>query len=89
MAIGKNRKRVMITVSDEMAAKIDFYSNKMGVTMSALCAQMVGQAIMGYDKAYDLVDEMAKRMVDQKKDDNGVIGQLNIEDMVRSKLSEK
>jgi hypothetical protein len=85
MPIGKNRKRIMITVSDEMAGKIEFYSNKMGVTMSALCAQMVGQAIMGYDKAYNLVDEMAKRLVDAKVNENGLPGQIDISQVLSAK----
>lgn len=89
MPIGKNRKRIMITVSDEMASKIEFYSNKMGVTMSALCAQMVGQAIMGYDKTYDLIDEMAKRLVDTKSNENDLKGQINIEEFVKSKIGVK
>lgn len=64
MAIAKDRKRIMMTVSDEMAEKIIFYSNKMGVTQSALCSQFVGQGIMGFDKAFDLMDEMAEKALD-------------------------
>ena len=60
------KKRIMITVSDEMAMKIEFYASKMGIPQSALCAQFVGQAIMGYDKAYNLIDDMAKKMIDKE-----------------------
>lgn len=66
MAVSNNRKRIMVTVSTEMADRIEFYSNKMGVSMSALCSQLVGQAIMGYDKAFDLVDEMSRKLMDEE-----------------------
>lgn len=41
--------RLQVSVSLEMLDKIDFYSKKMGVSRSALCAMFIGQGIMGYE----------------------------------------
>lgn len=62
-----NRKRIMITVSDEMAKRIEMYSEKMGVTQSSLCAQFVGQAIMTFDKTYDVLQNSMQSIVDEGK----------------------
>lgn len=58
MAIGKDRTRVVITVSTGMANRIDMYSEKMGVSRSALCGMIIGQGIMGYDKSFDVLEKM-------------------------------
>ena len=90
MAIAKNRKRIMITVSDEMANKILFYSNKMGVTQSSLCSQFVGQAIMGYDKAFDLMDNMAKKVLDSSRPaGDSLKGQMDIGELLELSTTEK
>ena len=60
--IGKNKVRLQVVVSEEMAKKIEMYSGKMGISRSSLCSQFIGQAIMGYDKAYDMLDKMAENL---------------------------
>jgi primosomal protein N'' len=85
MAISSSKTRLQVTVSQEIANKVRFYADKMGVTTSALVSQLVGQSIMSYDKAYDLVDEYAKKMIEleqekrQKEEEQGQVkGQLSI-----------
>lgn len=63
MAIANSNQRITITVSKEMAERLDLYSKKMGVNRSALCAQFIGVSIMGYDKAFDVMDNFGKDMI--------------------------
>jgi len=58
--------RIQVNISDEMITRLDLYSKKMGVSRSALCAQFIGQAVMTYDKAYEVIDNMAKEYVTEK-----------------------
>jgi len=69
MALGKEKCRVQVIVSKEMSDKIDLYSSKMGLSRSALCCQFIGQGIMGYDKAFDVVDLMAKHLTENAAKD--------------------
>jgi len=54
--------KITVNVSDEMVTRLELYSKKMGVSRSALCAQFIGQSVMGYDKAFDVMDTMADKM---------------------------
>ena len=63
MAVGENRERIYVTVSSEMAERIDLYRNKMGLSRSAFCAYLVGQGVMTMDKAMGVVDQMGVAMV--------------------------
>lgn len=47
--------RVQVNLSDEMVAKVDAYSKKMGLSRSGLCASLIGQSIMSFDKSMDLL----------------------------------
>lgn len=87
MAISKEKVRLQLTFSQEMANKIKFYADKMGITSSALVSQMVGSQIMAYDKAYNLADEYAERMyklqiekIEKEQNKEQIKGQLNITD---------
>lgn len=68
MALGDNRERIYVTVSTDMASRIDFYREKMGLSRSALCAYLVGQGVMSMDKAMGIFDEMGKAIVDKSAD---------------------
>lgn len=57
------RMRLQVMVSDEMVQRIDSYAKKMGVSRSSLCSMLIGQGIMGYDKAYELCDDYAKKQI--------------------------
>jgi len=67
MPIADSRTRINVTVSKEMAEKIDMYRNQMGLTRSAFCAYVIGQNVMAMDKAMSVIDDSAKRMVNTAK----------------------
>ena len=52
--------RVQVNISDDMVNKLDMYASKMGVSRSALCSVLIGQAVMGYDKAFEMCDATIK-----------------------------
>lgn len=54
----KEKIRIQVIVSKEMAERIDFYANKMGLSRSALCCQFIGKSVMGYDKAFDMANNL-------------------------------
>lgn len=68
MAIADNRERIYVTVSSDMAERIDFYREKMGLTRSAYCAYLIGQGVMSMDKAMGVWDEMGKAIVEKTSD---------------------
>jgi len=47
-----NEKKVtlQVVVSQKLADRIDYYANYMGMSRSGLCASIIGQGILGYDK---------------------------------------
>lgn len=49
--------KIQVTISDEVVDKIDFYAKQMGTSRSSLCANFIGQGIMGYDQTYKLLAE--------------------------------
>lgn len=57
--------KLQVTVSDEMVKRIDEYAKKMGVSRSALCSVFIGQGIMNYDKASELVTNLGERLRDE------------------------
>lgn len=59
--------RVQVNLSDEMVAKVDAYAAKMGVNRSALCAVLVGQGIMGYDKTFEIADSVGLKLTEEAK----------------------
>lgn len=53
--------RLQITISDEIVEKIDKYAKMLGISRSAICATWIGQGVMGYDKANEMINtEMMK-----------------------------
>jgi metal-responsive CopG/Arc/MetJ family transcriptional regulator len=62
--------RIQVNLSDDMVEKLDIYASKMGVARSALCAMFIGQAVMGYDKAYEVIETAGtKAIIEQSKVD--------------------
>ena len=59
--------RVQVNLSDEMVEKVDAYAAKMGVNRSALCAVLVGQGIMGYDKTFEIADYLGLKLTEEVK----------------------
>lgn len=67
MAIPKGKQRITITVSDESVDKLAMYGEKMGMNRSALCAYLVGQGLMGLDRANSMFDRVTESMTDEMK----------------------
>ena len=67
MAIPKGKQRITITVSDESVDKLAFYGEKMGMNRSALCAYLVGQGLMGLDRANSMFDKVSESMAEEMK----------------------
>lgn len=63
MPLADGKERIYVTVSTEMASRIDFYRERMGLSRSAFCAYLVGQGVMSMDKAMGVVDKMSDIMV--------------------------
>lgn len=57
--------RVQVNVADEMVERIDYYAKKLGVSRSALCSVLIGQGIMGYDKAMEIASDMVQNSFDE------------------------
>lgn len=67
MAVPKGKQRITITVSDESVEKLSYYGEKMGMNRSALCAYLVGQGLMGLDRANSMLDKVSESMSDEIK----------------------
>lgn len=67
MAVAKGKQRITITVSDESVEKLSYYGEKMGMNRSALCAYLVGQGLMGLDRANSMFDKVSESMSDEIK----------------------
>jgi len=53
-----NDKKVTLqfVVSQKLADRIDYYANYMGMSRSGLCASIIGQGILGYDKVGSILE---------------------------------
>ncbi len=49
--------RLQLTISDEAVERIDRYAKMLGISRSALCTTWIGQGLMGYDKANEMINE--------------------------------
>ena len=54
--VSENNYRIYVTVSKEMLAKLDATAKLMGITRSALCAYLMGQGMLGLEKAQNMAD---------------------------------
>ena len=77
MALAEGRERIFVTVSCEMANRIDFYRNKMGLSRSAYCSYLIGQGVMSMDKAMGIADQIgssltSKAVEEVAKDENQI-----------------
>lgn len=59
--------KLQVLVSDEMNQKIEFYAKKMGISKSALCCSFIGEGILGYDKAYEIMERTLTKETDENK----------------------
>lgn len=72
MAIGKDKRRILVTVPDWVAEEINLLAEEGGVSASALCAEMLTEAMPAFRqlrqaiqlakkkqaKAYDVISEV-------------------------------
>lgn len=47
---------LQFVVSQNLADRIDYYANYMGMSRSGLCASIIGQGILGYDKVGSILE---------------------------------
>lgn len=56
--------KVQVHLNDDIVKKIDEYAKSIGVSRSAVCAIWIGQAVLGVDKATEILkhvgDDVAK-----------------------------
>lgn len=55
--------RIQVIINDDMVKRIDNYAKKIGVSRSSLCAIFIGQGIMGFDKANELINDNAEKLL--------------------------
>ena len=60
---GGGYMRIQVNVNDEMVKKLDAYAEKMGVSRSALCSVFIGQAVMGYEKSFEVLDKYGEKLI--------------------------
>lgn len=58
MSVSSDNVRISVTVSKEIAEKLDNYSSMIGMNRSALCCYFIGQSVIGVTKAMGLVDDL-------------------------------
>lgn len=56
--------RIQVNLANGMVDRIDKYAELMGVSRSALCATLIGQGIMSYDKATEIVKNIQDKATD-------------------------
>ena len=67
MAIGKDRERIFVTVSTDMAKRIDRYCESMGLSRSAFCAHAIGQTVMSMDKSFGVLENLGSVLAEGLK----------------------
>lgn len=53
----KEQKKLQVMVSPEIAENVKKYASYMGLSISAFCAIAIGEKIMQYEKAYQMLDK--------------------------------
>ena len=52
--------KVQVNMEEEQVKRIDDYAKRMGVSRSAWCAVMIGQALIAMDKSMTIIERMAE-----------------------------
>lgn len=58
--------KLQTIVSADMAGKVNLYADKLGVSVSALCAMLIGQGIMSYEKTYEILDSTVQTAIKEQ-----------------------
>lgn len=69
MPLADGKERIYVTVSCDMASRIDFYRNKMGLSRSAYCSYLIGQGVMSMDKAMGIADQIGSILTTKAVDE--------------------
>lgn len=56
--------RLQITVNDDLVKKIDKYAKMIGISRSAMCALWIGQGVVGYEKADELISNNTMKFLE-------------------------
>ncbi len=56
--LSDKKRRIQVTVSEEFYALITESANKIGVTNSQFCSMVLGQSLLGLDKAFSKLSEL-------------------------------
>lgn len=56
--------RVQVNLSDDMVKKVDDYAKMFGVSRSSLSSILIGQGIMGLDKANEFVNDNMDKIIE-------------------------
>lgn len=56
--------KLQVHANDQMVEKLDKYAEMMSVSRSALCGMLIGQGLMGLDKACGILDGVGERIGD-------------------------
>lgn len=57
--------KLQVNVSDELVAQIDKYAGMLGISRSALCATFIGQGVLGYNKSFQVIDNIGDKLGDE------------------------
>lgn len=55
--------RIQVNLGDDLIERVDDYARKMGVPRATLCTLLIGQGIMGFDKALETVEKTAPNLI--------------------------
>lgn len=61
--------RVQVNLGDSLVKKVDEYAKEMGVTRSSFCAMIIGQTVMSYDKAFEMLGNAVNNTIKEAKTD--------------------
>lgn len=66
--LSEDKMRIQVICSNELVERLDKYAQMMGVTRSALACMFIGQGIMGFDKAMNVVDKLGDGLLNSFQD---------------------
>lgn len=55
--------KLQVLVSDDLCKKIDKYAKEIGISRSSFCAMLIGQGVMSFDKANEIMDGVKDKIL--------------------------
>lgn len=59
--------RIQVNISEVMLKKLDKYVELMGCSRSSLCSQFIAQGLVGWDKAFSVLEEIRDSAINDIK----------------------